>query len=308
MLRAMWTGTISFGLVAIPVKAIPAQSSRDLSFELLHGECGTKLETRRYCPKCEREVPSEETVRGYQYSKGRYVHFTQEELEQAAPASRHTLRILDFVDLAEIDPVYYEKPYYLQPGTGAERTYALLHRAMTERGRVGIGKVAFRNREHLAVVRPMQHALVLEIISFPDEVRALTDAVPPLDVELDARELQMADVLVESMTSRFEPEKYRDEYREQLEQRIAEKVNGDAAEPAPSKAPARRGEVVDLMEVLRKSVAAAKEGRDPEPRVEKAEDPEKEAPRAPAAKSEDAAPARRAAVKPRRRPREKAAA
>lgn len=271
MLRAMWNGSISFGLVSIPVKAVPAQSSRDITFELLHEPCGTKLETRRFCPTCGREAASDELARAYQHSKGEYVRFRQEELDDLAPATRHTLRILDFVDLTEIDPVYYEKPYYLRPAPGGERTYALLHRAMVEKGRVGVGKVAFRNREHLAVVRPFQHALVLETIAFPDEVRAVDEAVEPLDLEVDERELRMADVLLESMSAAFDPERYHDEYRHVLIKRIEEKVHGGGSVEAPVAAPRGKGEVVDLMEMLRQSVAAEQGARDGEGKAGEAE-------------------------------------
>ena len=256
-MRASWTGQISFGLVGIPVKAVPAQSSRDLKFELHHAPCKSRLETRRFCPKCERDVSAEEIVKGYQYSKNHFVWFEEEELDEVATPAKHTLRILDFVDLAEIDPIYYEKPYFLQPAPGGERTYALLHRAMSERGRVGIGRVAFRDRESLAVIRPLQHALVMETIAWPEEVRALNDVVPPLEVAVDERELQMAELLSDSLTAEFKPEKYRDEYRDALTALIETKVAGGAAEV---KAPADRkvrGEVVELMELLRKSVEAS---------------------------------------------------
>jgi len=315
MLRAMWTGSISFGLVSIPVKAVPAQSTRDVTFELLHEPCGTRVQTRRYCPTCQRDAPSEELVRGYQFRKGQYVRFDQEELDAIVPATHHTLRILDFVDLAEIDPVYYEKPYYLRPAPGGERTYALLHRAMEAKGRVGVGKVAFRNREHLAVIRPYEHALVLETIAFPDEVRAVEEAVEPQDLHVDERELQMADMLIESMSGDFDPARYRDEYRDVLAKRIEEKVHGDGAAHAPAPTPRAKGEVVDLMEMLRKSVAAeqgVRAGAEDAPEssaagkkqrnADEQEAPAEKRERTPAgAKSEKV-------VRPRRRRREKQAA
>ncbi len=256
MLRAIWSGSISFGLVAIPVKAVPAQSPRDVRFELLHRPCGGKMETRRYCPRCERDASEGEIARGYQYAKGRYVTLEPEDLETIDSPAKRTLQILDFVDLGSVDPVYFEKPYYLQPAPGGERTYALLHRAMVERGRVGIGKVAFREREHLALVRPVGHALVLETISFPDEVRSVEDAVQPLNVEIPERELQMAQMLVDQMSGAFEPDKYHDQYREALTRLIDTKVEGGEVTAAPAP-PAESGSVADLMEMLRRSVAAA---------------------------------------------------
>jgi DNA end-binding protein Ku len=256
MLRAIWSGSISFGLVGIPVKAVPAQSAKDVRFELLHGACNSKTKTSRFCPKCEREVPDEEMVRGYQYAKGQYVIISPEEFEAMGSPAKRTLQILDFVDVAEIDPVFYEKPYFLQPGDGGERTYALLHRAMTESNRVGIGKVALREREHLALIRPHEHGLVMEIMAFPDEVRSISDAVPPLDVKLDEREVQMAHMLIQSMTGTFDPAKYHDEYREQLGEMIQQKVEGGTiATPAVPAAPT--GAVSDLMEMLRRSLEAS---------------------------------------------------
>jgi DNA end-binding protein Ku len=260
MLRAIWSGSISFGLVGIPVKAVPAQSPKDIRFELLHGPCHSKTSTKRYCPQCEREASEEEMVRGFQYSKGQYVLLEPAELEALGTPAKRTIQILDFVDMADVDPVYFEKPYYLQPSEGGERTYALLHRAMQDSGRVGIGKVALREREHLALIRPCRHGLVMETIAFPDEVRSIEDAVAPIDVKIDERELQMAHLLISSMTGQFTPEKYRDEYREGLTRLIEEKVEGGTVAAKAAPAPASSS-VSDLMEMLRRSVEAMQQDR-----------------------------------------------
>lgn len=264
MLRAIWSGSISFGLVGIPVKAVPAQSAKDIRFELLHGPCHSKTKTNRYCPKCEREVADEEMVRGFQYAKGQYVIVTPEELETLGTPAKRTIQILDFVEMSEVDPIYYEKPYFLQPSEGGERTYALLHRAMADANRVGIGKVALREREHLALIRPHKHGLVMEILAFPDEVRTIEDAVPPIDVKVDERELQMANMLIQTMTSSFDPGKYRDEYREQLTRLIEEKVEGGTVTTPAAPAPTT-GAVSDLMEMLRRSLEATQATRDEAP-------------------------------------------
>jgi DNA end-binding protein Ku len=255
MLRAIWSGSISFGLVGIPVKAVPAQSPKDIRFELLHGPCHSKMSTKRYCPKCERDVAEDEVVRGFQHTKGQYVIIEPAELEGIASPAKRTLRILDFVSMEDVDPVFYEKPYYLQPSEGGERTYALLHKAMSESGRVGIGKVALREREHLALIRPMEHALVMEILAFPDEVRSVHDAVVPVDAQIDERELQMAHMLINSMAGTFEPEKYHDDYREAVTHLIEEKVEGGVVTTKAAPAPTT-GAVSDLMEMLRRSVEA----------------------------------------------------
>lgn len=312
-MRAMWSGSISFGLVSIPVKAVPVQSPKDIRFELVHRECHGKLQIRRYCPQCDREVPEEEIVRAFRPSKHELVTVTNEELESLDQPARHTLQILDFVEMAEVDPVYFEKPYFLQPAAGGDRTYALLHQALTEAGRVGIGKVAFRDREHLALIRPLEHALVLETIAFPDEVRAVEEAVSPLSAQVDAKELKMAHYLIDSMSGHFEPEKYTDTYRQELEQLLQAKVEGGTVAAAPAPAGKAKGQVVDLMEVLRRSVDAQKAARgEGEAASAKKTPADKQPARAPGAKRTaqppaSAKPAARATAKPARR-REKQAA
>jgi DNA end-binding protein Ku len=261
--RPAWSGTISFGLVGIPVKAVTAQTPKEIRFHLLHRTCHTRLVTKRYCPKCKQDVAEDETVRGFPYAKGDYVMVESGEMDDLNPAARHTIQILDFVSMEQVDPVYFEKPYYLQPGEGGDRVYVLLHRAMTESGRVGIGRVTLREREHLALIRPMEHALVMETIAFPDEVRALESVVPAIDAKVDNRELQMAHMLVDALTAEFEPGKYQDEYRAALTELIEKKADtGAPAGKGRARRPAK-GEIVDLMEVLRRSMSAVKEERAP---------------------------------------------
>ena len=194
-----------------------------------------------------------EVVRGFQHTKGQYVLIEPSDLEAIGSPAKRTIHIMDFVSMDEVDPVYYEKPYYLQPTEGGERTYALLLKAMQESGKVGIGKVALREREHLTLIRPLEHALVMETIAFPDEVRTVEEAVPPVTASIDERELQMAHMLINSMSAPFTPSKYRDEYRESLTRMIEEKVEGGSVTAKAAPAPASAG-VSDLMEMLRKSV------------------------------------------------------
>jgi DNA end-binding protein Ku len=261
VLRAVWSGNITFGLVGIPVKASPVQSPKDVRFQLLHGPCGGKTVIHRFCPQCNREVEDEEMVRGYEHSRGQYLVVPKEDLDSIETPAKHSLQIMDFVDLQDVDPVYYEKPYHLMPGPGGEHTYALLHKAMTDAGRVGIGKVALRDREHLALIRPVKDELVMELLAFPDEVRGLDRPAIPEKVKIAESELKMARLLIDSMSGEFTPEKYQDEYRNAVHDLIEDKLAGGEGHPTPA-APVK-SEVGDLMEALRRSVAVRK-GTSPE--------------------------------------------
>jgi DNA end-binding protein Ku len=255
MARAIWSGSISFGMVSIPVKLYGATESKDISFHLLHATCGTRLKQVRWCPTDDVEVPWSETVRGYEYAKGEYVTLTDEDFESLPLPSRHIIDLTAFVAEAEIDPVFYERSYYLEPDERAEKPYALLMRAMEKKGLTALATITIRKKEQLCAIRPKDGAIVLETLYYPDEVRQS-------EVDLDGakvseRELDMAFTLIELLRKPFEPEEYHDTYRETLGQLIEAKLEGREVVKAP---PARDAKVIDLADALRKSVEAARKG------------------------------------------------
>ena len=256
VLRSMWKGSVSFGLVTIPVKLYAATESKDLRFNLLHAECQTPIQYRKFCPNCEREIAAEEIVKGYEFERGRYVTVAEEEFESIPVAAKRTLEIVGFVRLDEIDPVYYDKTYYLEPGEGGAKAYALLRHAMEQTGRVAIARVVIRSKESLAALRVFQSGvLAMETMHFPDEVRSVAGLTGITAPELRPQEVEMATGLIESLTMPFEPSRFDNEYRQALLELIQAKVQGQEIDTeAP---PPERGRVVDLMEALRASIRAA---------------------------------------------------
>ncbi|MDI6709138.1 MAG: Ku protein [Thermoanaerobacterales bacterium] len=258
-MRPIWKGALSFGLVYIPVKLYPATEKKEVRFHYLHRECHTPVQYRRWCPVCDTEVPLSDIVRGYEYEKGRYVVIEEQELAAAPADGGRSVSLLDFVDLAEIDPVYYEKSYYLVPAEGGQKAYELLREAMAETGKVAVARVAIRTRESLAVVRVKNRALVMSTMLYPDEVRN-PQLLPELDyqVQLHDNERKMAQSLVESLAAPFDPARYPDRRREALLEIIRAKVAGEAV---VTPRPAETARVVDLVEALKESIARAKEER-----------------------------------------------
>jgi DNA end-binding protein Ku len=260
MARSIWTGAISFGLVTVPVRLSPAVRRQGISFHQLHAEDGARIQHRRFCSAEDREVPREEIVRGYELEGGRYVTVTDEELERLDPERTHTIDIERFVDIGEIDPVLYDSSYYAIPdGEIAAKPYELLRRAMANSGRVAIGRVVIRTKEHLAALRPTGELLTVSTMLFPDEVVPREEVeVPAARGEASDGEVEMACKLVESLSAEFEPESYRDTYREQVQELIECKARGEevVVEPAaerPTPAP-------DLMAALEASIARARGG------------------------------------------------
>jgi DNA end-binding protein Ku len=256
-MRSMWKGAISFGLVSIPVSLYPATEKKDVKFRFLHKECHTPLQYRRVCPACDREVPAEEIVRGYEYEKNRFVIIEEKDLENIPDEQSRTIDILDFVDLAEIDPIYYDKTYFLGPGETGEKAYTLLRRIMEETGKVAVARVVIRTKESLATLRVYQgKMLVMETMFFPDELRdPAAVPLPAREVKIHDNELKMARELVLNLAEKFDPEKYHDQYRELLLEVIRAKVEGQEVEiPAAREA----GKVVDLLEALKASVDMAR--------------------------------------------------
>jgi DNA end-binding protein Ku len=256
----MWSGAISFGLVNVPVKLYSAVSRKTVRFHQLNGKTGTRIAQRRVDPTTGEEVNYEDLVKGYELTKERYVIITPEELESLDPEKSRTIDIEDFVDLADIDPVYYDHPYYLIPDKGAAKAYGLLLNAMRESGKVAIARVVLRTKENLVAIRPAPgNVLMMETMIFADEV------VPPDEIEdlpeakelkASERELAMAQQLIDSLSSDFEPEKYHDEYREKVLGLIERKAAGEEIAVQPE-APAPK-KVPDLMAALEASLAAVK--------------------------------------------------
>ena len=257
MPRAIWSGALSFGLVNVPVKLFTAVQQKEVRFHLLHGKDGGRIHMKRFCGADEKEVPFEEIVKGYELSKDRYVALTPEELAALDPKKTRAIEIHDFVDLAEIDPVYYDATYYLVPDPPAAKAYRLLGDAMRKAGKVGIASFVLRTREALCCVRPIEHgALALSTMNRADEVIPVTSLDLPKGGEASERELQMAHQLVESLAAKFEPERYPDVHREEVLALVEKKADGEVVEaPAAEPAPAQ---VVSLADALSASLAAAR--------------------------------------------------
>lgn len=261
MPRPLWNGSISFGLVNVPVRLFKAQSPKDVRFHMLHQPDGVRIQQKRVCPVHDEEVSYDEIVKGYELSPERYVIIEPEELDALDPKANHTIDIEDFVDLADIDPLYFERGYYVVPDARSAKAYALLVRAMEETQKVGIARFVMRTKEYLCAIRAKDNALILETMLYADELVSSDELALPGD-ELDEpteRELKMATSLVESLAGPFEPEKYSDQYREKVMALIEAKAEGNAivtqpeqGEPAP---------VVDLMAALEASLAAAKKNK-----------------------------------------------
>lgn len=260
MPRSIWTGAISFGLVTVPIRLSPAVRRQGVSFHQLHAEDGARIRHRRFCSAEDREVPNEEIVRGYELEGGRYVTVTDEELDRLDPDRTHTIDIERFVDLGEIDPVLYDSSYYAIPdGEIAAKPYELLRRAMAQSGRVALGRVVIRTKEHLAALRPTDELLTVSTMLFPDEVIPRQEIeLPTARGEASDSEVQMACRLVESLSAEFEPESYRDTYRDRVLELIECKARGEEVVSEPA---AERAEPApDLMAALEASIARARGG------------------------------------------------
>ena len=261
MPRPVWTGTISFGLVAIPVKLYHAVRKQSVSFNQLDDRTMSRIKYRKVSALDGDEVPDDHIVKGYEVSKDRYIVVDPDELEPFIPAATKTVDLEEFVDLEEIDPVFYDSAYYVAPGANP-KPYVLLAKAMEESNKVAIGRFVMRNKQYTAAIRAEEGRLIMSTLAYADEVLdpATIDELQELDdVEVSSKEVTMAESLVESLTATFEPEKYRDEYREQVLDLIQIKASGEEFEVP--EAAAEQPKVVDLMAALEASVAKAKEAR-----------------------------------------------
>jgi DNA end-binding protein Ku len=274
MPRALWSGSISFGLVNIPIKMVSATKNVDVQFHQIHEKNQCRVRQKLYCPQTGNEVPRNELVKGYEIAPDQYVILSDKELDAAAPKTSRAIEITEFVDLVSIDPIYYDKPYYLLPEERAAKAYQLLVHAMLKAGKVAIAKFVMRNKEYLATLRPLGNVICLETMRFANEV-VLADKLEgmPKPVPVDDRELKMAHQLIESLSENFEPEKYSDEYSKRLQDLIQKKIEGEeiVTEAPPTEA---EGRVINLMAALEESLARAgkkkKEYRQPRKRQTKA--------------------------------------
>jgi DNA end-binding protein Ku len=261
MARAIWSGSISFGLLNVPVKLYSAVARRNIALREIRGSDSARIKHRRVAEGTDEEVPFDEIVKAFEVTPGSYVPLTKDEMSALAPEKTRAIDVRDFVDLEQIDPIYFDSPYYLGPADGAEKAYSLLAAAMKASGKVAIARFVFRNKEHLAAIRTSGGVLTLTTMRFADEVvpaSELEEVLPEKAPKVARREQQMAEQLIESLSTEFDPSAYRDEYREQLLGLIERKAEGkeivtpESEEPQATKAP-------DLMAALEESIAAVKD-------------------------------------------------
>jgi DNA end-binding protein Ku len=252
----MWKGAISFGLVTIPVAVYPATEEKSVKFNQLHDEDMGRIRYKRVCEVDGEEVPYDHIVKGYELEKDRYVVLEDEDFDAVPVESSRTIDIQQFVDLEEIDPILFKKSYYLVPEETGAKAYALLRRALEEESKVGISKVSFRDKEHLAALRFKDDVFVLETMFWPDEIRAAEFDTVHEDGKIREQEVEMAKSLIENLSEPWNPDAFKDEYREALLEIVEKKAAGEEIEAAPEAQPAR---VVDLMEALKASVEAVKQ-------------------------------------------------
>lgn len=254
--RSIWNGAVTFGMVTIPVKMYPATSSKDIAFNELHTVCNSRLKRLRWCPVCNREVSGDEVMKGYEYSKGQYVEMTDEDFEKIPLPSKHTIEVGKFVKSEEIDPVYYDTAYVLEPDDIGKKPFALFMHALNKKGMVAVAHITIRKREQLCALRGHGGNLMLETLFYSDELRVDPSKELP-DTKLTDAEEKMGEALVDLLAGEFDAKEYKDAYREALTELIAAKLEGKEVVSAPE-APTQ---VMDLMEALRASVEAAKARR-----------------------------------------------
>ncbi|MDD3893453.1 MAG: Ku protein [Syntrophomonadaceae bacterium] len=260
-MRTLWKGAVSFGLVNIPVKMYVATENKDLKFNYLHEKCMSPIQYHKYCPNCKCEIAAEEMVRGYEYQKGSYVIIKEEDLARIPLETTKTIDILDFVNLDQVDPIYFDKTYYLEPSPGGEKAYTLIIEAMQRTNKTAIAKVVIRTKQSLAALRVKDRTLIMETIFYPDEIRSSASLSSGIDpAKLHDNEIKMAVNLIENLSVDFEPDKYEDNYRKALWELIDAKIAG--REVSQVQGP-ENNNIVDLMEALKASVELAEKNKKP---------------------------------------------
>ncbi|OLS34357.1 Ku protein [Bacillus sp. MRMR6] len=261
-MHTMWKGSISFGLVNIPIKLHTATEDKDIKLRTLHNKCHAPIKYEKICSVCEEEVKPEDIVKAYEYTKGKFVVLDHEELEKLHKENEEkAVEIIDFVKIEEIDPIYFDRSYYMSPNESGGKAYSLLRKALQESQKVGLAKIIIRSKEQLAIIRVYENTLVMETIHYPDEVRRAGD-VPnvPAEDKVTGKELDTAILLIDQLTSKFEPEKYTDEYRTALLELIESKRSGKETVSPATKEPAASN-VTDLMAALQASIDRTKPGK-----------------------------------------------
>jgi DNA end-binding protein Ku len=275
--RPIASGTISFGLVAIPVKLYTPidSSSGTIRFNQIHGECGTRLKQQMHCPTCEKVVSREEIVKGYEYAKNQYTLFSEEELEALLVKPTQAIEISEFVPLDQVDPIYFEKSYYLGPDRGGEKPYRLLAQTMLETGRAALARYSARGKQYLVLVRPFAEGLIMQQLYYAREIRSFAD-VPLGDGEVKPAELELARQLIAQTSSEeFRPEAYEDQTRKEILALIERKIQGEEVTTTPAESP--KAQVIDLMEALKASLASSEGSQSRKPPKAATRKPEKAA-------------------------------
>ncbi|MGM0878915.1 MAG: Ku protein [Bacillota bacterium] len=264
-MHTMWKGSISFGLVNIPIKLYSATEDKDVKLRSLHKKCHTPIQYEKKCPNCDEEINNDEIVKGYEYVKGKYVVLTDEELNELKEEHEDkAVEIIDFVKLEDIDPIYFNRSYFIGPGENGGKAYALLREALNQSGKIGVAEMTIRSKQQLAIIRIYQNCIVMETVHYPDEVRNVQE-VPsvPEQVEIGSKELESAIMLIDQLTTTFDPEKYKDDYRLALQDLIGSKVNKNEGK-TPTEAEPRQN-VVDIMSALQASIEKTKNAQPKQP-------------------------------------------
>lgn len=260
MPRPIWKGLITFGMVSIPIGLYGATESKDISFNQLHAVCNSRIRQKRFCPVCQIDVDSDSIVKGYEYAKDQYVILEDADFENLPIPTKHSIELSAFVDAAEIDPVYHEKAYYIEPEQTGVKAYALLLKALESKKLTALAKIAIRTKERLCALRPKDGYLMMHTLYFPDEIRVEQEPKMP-EIAVSDRELAMAHSLIDLLSEPFQPDKFADQYRGALLEVIERKVQGSEAVAAPA-APAEAPNVTDLMAALKASVEAVQRGKE----------------------------------------------
>lgn len=253
MASSVWKGYLTFGLISIPIRLFSAARGESVHFNQLHAECNTRIKQPQYCPHCQRQVERSEIVKGFEYEKDRYVLVEEEEIKKIAPPSARTMEIEEFVELKDVDPLYFETSYLAVPEDPGRKAYQLLVQTMEESNRAAIAKVAMHQREYTVVIRPRAHGLTLHTMYYANEVRDVPEYGQTADVKVKPEEVKLARQLLDSLTGEFDPKRYRDEYQDRLKELVEAKRQGLQIAEAPE---VQLAPVIDMMEALKKSLAA----------------------------------------------------